>query len=142
MATTSFQHSSYFVSARTGDLINACFLKVTADLLGIRLSGAELDKTTVSFTPLHPVIGGRERSWGRGGRRKNSDLFPAEKQVLDAQMMRALGTITRYLRKVFALAFPKGVVKADISQHKGTSSDPKPPSPRKKRVASSICVVQ
>ena len=66
MATTSFQHSSYFVSARTGDLINACFLKVTADLLGIRLSGAELDKTTVSFTPLHPVIGGRERSWGRG----------------------------------------------------------------------------
>ena len=42
------------------------------------------------------------------GRRKNSDLFPAEKQVLDAQMMRALGTITQYLRKVFALAFSPG----------------------------------
>jgi len=38
------------VSAKTDDLINNCFLKVTADILGIRLSSGELDKASVSCT--------------------------------------------------------------------------------------------
>ena len=34
---------------------------MTAHLLRIRLSGGELEKTTVSFTPLHAVRGGKEK---------------------------------------------------------------------------------
>ena len=38
--------SSYFVSAKTDDLINTMFLKVTTQVLGIKLSSIDLEKTS------------------------------------------------------------------------------------------------
>ena len=35
---------SHFVSAKTDDLINSLFLKVSAEALGVKLSHVELDK--------------------------------------------------------------------------------------------------
>ena len=42
--------SSHFVSAKSNDMVDNCFLKITAEALGIRLTASELDKTAVSFT--------------------------------------------------------------------------------------------
>ena len=63
---------------------------MTADLLGIRLSGGELEKTTVSFTSLHAVIGGREKL-GFVERMvalfPAATLLPAEKRVLQSSLI-------------------------------------------------------
>jgi len=37
---------SHFVSAKTDDLINTMFLKVTAQVLGIKLSSTDLEKAS------------------------------------------------------------------------------------------------
>ena len=40
------QSSSHFVSAKTDDLINAMFLRITADILGIKLTGADMERAS------------------------------------------------------------------------------------------------
>lgn len=38
---------SHFVSAKSDDLINSCFLKVAAETLGIRLTSSDIDRVSV-----------------------------------------------------------------------------------------------
>ena len=45
LCTLSFSH---FVSAKTNDMINACFLKIAADVMKVKLTTADIQRVTVS----------------------------------------------------------------------------------------------
>ena len=39
---------SHFVSAKTNDTINACFLKIAADVMRVKLTASDIQSVTVS----------------------------------------------------------------------------------------------
>ena len=39
---------SHFVSAKADDMIDSCFLKITAEVVGVKLTAADIQKVTVS----------------------------------------------------------------------------------------------
>ena len=39
---------SHYVSAKTNDNINSCFLKIAADAVGVKLTAADIQRVTVS----------------------------------------------------------------------------------------------
>ena len=41
-------YNSHFVSARTNDTISACFLKVAAEVMNVKLTAADIQRVTVS----------------------------------------------------------------------------------------------
>ena len=43
-----FFYYSHFVSAKTNDMINACFLKVAAEVMNVKLTPADIQRVTVS----------------------------------------------------------------------------------------------
>lgn len=64
--------SSHFVSAKSNDMVDSCFLKITAEALGIRLTASELDKaaTIVKADIYIPQPG--ESAPAHRSRRKNT----------------------------------------------------------------------
>ena len=41
---------SHFVSAKTNNMINACFLKIAAEVVGVKLTATDIQRVTVSTT--------------------------------------------------------------------------------------------
>ena len=44
-----FRMSSHFISAKTDDLVDQCFTRIAAEVMGVRLSTLDLEKTAVSL---------------------------------------------------------------------------------------------
>ena len=47
---TVFSLCSHFVSAKTNDMIDLCFLKIAADVMKVKLTAADIQTVTVSIT--------------------------------------------------------------------------------------------
>jgi Ras-related protein Rab-28 len=78
------QMSSHFVSAKTNDLINACFLKVAAEVMKVKLTPADIQRvTTVVKAELTVAKGSSPDS--QEPDKKNKNLVKTSSSVCSVQ---------------------------------------------------------